>query len=54
VKQKENNQLKTKNMRYTTEQLKELLQKEIQLHPNTYTDKRKTIEEMLRMRGIKL
>jgi hypothetical protein len=41
-------------MRYTTEQLQELLKKEIELHPNTYTDKRKTIEEMLRMKGVKL
>jgi len=37
----------------TTEKLLELLQKEIELHNGCYTEKRKTIEEMLRMKGVK-
>jgi transposase-like protein len=38
----------------TTEKLLELLAKEIKENGNTYTDRRKTINEMLRMRGVKL
>lgn len=37
----------------TTEKLLELLKKEIELNKYVYTDKRKTIEELLRMRNIK-
>lgn len=38
----------------TTEKLLELLKSEKEKNGETYTDKRKTIEEMLRMKGIKL
>jgi hypothetical protein len=41
-------------MRFTNEQLLELLKKENELYPFTYTDRKKTIIEMLRMRGVKI
>jgi transposase-like protein len=37
----------------TTEKLLELLKKEIELNGSTYTEKRKAIEEMLRMKGVR-
>ncbi len=37
----------------TTEKLLELLKKEIELNGNVYTDRRKTIEEILRMKNVK-
>jgi hypothetical protein len=37
-----------------TEKLLQLLEQEIKSHGNTYTDKRKTIIEMLRMRGVSI
>lgn len=36
----------------TTEKLLDLLKKEIELHGDVYTDRKKTIIEMLRMRGV--
>ena len=38
----------------TTEKLLELLEKEIKANGNVYTDRRNTIIEMLRMRGVKI
>ena len=39
----------------TTDKLQELLQKEIELCGlYVWSDKRKTLEEMLRMRGVKI
>jgi hypothetical protein len=37
----------------TTEKLLQLLKNEIELNGSTYTEKRKIIEEMLRMKGVK-
>ena len=37
----------------TTEKLLQLLAEEIKNHGGVYTDRRKTIEEMLRMKGVK-
>lgn len=38
----------------TAEKLLQLLEQEIKAHGNTYTDRRKTITEMLRMRGVNI
>ena len=47
------NKMTTKT-RYTNEDLKAMLAKEIEkVGPHVWTDRRKTLEEMLKMRGVK-
>jgi uncharacterized protein (UPF0216 family) len=44
----------TTKTRYTNEDLKAMLAKEIEkVGPHVWTDRRKTLEEMLKMRGVK-
>lgn len=46
--------MKTARKQYTNEELKTMLALEIEKFGGAYTDRRKTIEEMLRMRGEKI
>ena len=45
---------KLKQKIMTTEKLLELLKKEIELNGTTYTERKKILLEMLRMKGVKI
>ena len=39
---------------YTNQELISMLKSELEKNPHRYSDRRKTLEEMLRMRGVNL